>query len=44
MTFLGAVRNLGLLVLVAMGGLIVLASLVVLVGMVFPALVAPLFT
>ncbi len=44
MTFVDVVRNLGLLVLVAMGGLIVLASLVVLVGMVFPAVVAPLFT
>ena len=42
MTFLSAVRNLGLLALAAMGGLVILASLVVLAGIAYPPLLAPL--
>ena len=42
MSFLGVVTVLGQLALAAMGGLIILASLVVLAGIAFPPLVAPL--
>lgn len=42
MSFLGVVTVLGQLALAAMGGLIILASLVVIAGIAFPALVAPL--
>lgn len=43
MSFLGVVTVLGQLALVVMGGVIILASLVVLAGIAFPALLAPLF-
>ncbi|MFM9876291.1 MAG: hypothetical protein ACKVOG_00370 [Rhodoglobus sp.] len=42
MSFLGVVTVLGQLALAAMGGLIILASLVVIAGIAFPPLVAPL--